>query len=125
MPRALAGLRLQCLQLGATVWRRGAALDKAWFLESIAADGSHVTQAIRQLPFRVGRDAGSDLAVDARGLSRLHAVIDEEMARIATEQGAGRMESGRFVDARRLFETLSTAPTFEEFLTLSAYELLG
>ena len=52
-------------------------MDKAWFLESIAADGSHVTQPIRRLPFRVGRDAAtSDLAVDARGLSRQHALIE-------------------------------------------------
>ncbi len=56
---------------------------------------------------------------------RLHTVIDEEMARIATEQGAQRMEKGRFTDARKLFEALSTAPTFEEFLTLPAYEMLG
>ena len=51
--------------------------EKAWFLESIAADGSHVTQPIRRLPFRVGRDAASsDIAVDARGLSRQHAVLE-------------------------------------------------
>lgn len=50
----------------------------AWFLESIASDGSRVTQAIHKLPFRVGRDAGNDLAVDARGLSRRHAEIDQD-----------------------------------------------
>jgi EAL domain-containing protein (putative c-di-GMP-specific phosphodiesterase class I) len=48
-------------------------VDKAWFLESVAADGSRLTHAINKLPFRVGRDAASDLAVDARGLSRNHA----------------------------------------------------
>ncbi len=48
-------------------------MNKAWFLESVAADGSRVTHAIHKLPFRVGRDALSDLAVDARGLSRQHA----------------------------------------------------
>lgn len=47
-----------------------------WFLESVAADGLRVTQPIGRLPFRVGRDAGNDLAVEARGLSRQHAVID-------------------------------------------------
>jgi len=57
--------------------------------------------------------------------ARLHSIIDEEMARIATEQGAARMERGRFADARRLFEELSTAPSFEEFLTLPAYQMLG
>ena len=57
--------------------------------------------------------------------ARLHAVIDEEMARIAAEVGPARLERGRFADARKLFEALSTAPTFEEFLTLPAYEMLG
>jgi malate synthase len=57
--------------------------------------------------------------------ARLRSVIDEEMARIGAEQGAARMERGRFADARRLFEELSTAPTFEEFLTLPAYQMLG
>ncbi len=41
----------------------------------MAADGSRVTQPIRSLPFHVGRDAANHLAVDARGLSRHHAVI--------------------------------------------------
>ena len=66
--------------IGARSWptRAGAkprwcAVNKAWFLESVAADGSRVTHAINKLPFRVGRDAVSDLAVDARGLSRQHA----------------------------------------------------
>lgn len=48
-------------------------MSTAWFLESVAADGSRVTHAIHKLPFRVGRDGSSDLAVDARGLSRQHA----------------------------------------------------
>ncbi len=48
-------------------------MNKAWFLESVAADGSRVSCAIHKLPFRVGRDAVNDLAVDARGLSRQHA----------------------------------------------------
>ena len=48
-------------------------LDKAWFLESVATDGSRLTHVLRKLPFRVGREAGNDLTVDARGLSRVHA----------------------------------------------------
>ena len=48
-------------------------MNKAWYLESVASDGSRVTQAISKLPFRVGRDGGCDLPVDARGLSRAHA----------------------------------------------------
>ena len=52
----------------------------AWFLESIASDGSRVTQPIRNLPFRIGRDAANHLAVDARGLSRQHALIELDAA---------------------------------------------
>jgi EAL domain-containing protein (putative c-di-GMP-specific phosphodiesterase class I) len=77
-------------------------LDKAWFLESIAADGSHVTQTLGRFPFRIGRDpAGNDLVVDARGLSRLHAVIDCDAAgclRVA-DQGS---TNGTFVNRERI-----------------------
>jgi hypothetical protein len=38
-------------------------VGKSWFLESIAADGSPMTQPIFRLPFRVGRDPANDLAV--------------------------------------------------------------
>lgn len=48
-------------------------MDKAWFLEGVASDGSRVSHPLHKLPFRVGRDTGNDLAVDARGLSRKHA----------------------------------------------------
>lgn len=51
---------------------------EAWFLESVATDSSRVTHAIAKLPFRIGRDAGADLAVEARGLSRQHAEFREE-----------------------------------------------
>jgi len=80
-------------------------VGKAWFLESIAADGSHVTQPIRQLPFRIGRDAaGNDLVVDARGLSRQHAVIDLDPAgRLrVTDQGS---TNGTFVNRERITPT--------------------
>jgi EAL domain-containing protein (putative c-di-GMP-specific phosphodiesterase class I) len=48
-------------------------VEKAWFLEGVATDGSRVTHPLLNLPFRVGRDPANDLAVDARGLSRQHA----------------------------------------------------
>lgn len=53
---------------------------KAWFLEGRGADGSPVVHAVDRLPFRVGRDPGCDLAVEARGLSRHHAEFREEQA---------------------------------------------
>ena len=53
-------------------------VDKTWFMESVATDGSRLTHAIRKLPFRVGRDPGCDLTVDARGLSRAHAELQAD-----------------------------------------------
>jgi EAL domain-containing protein (putative c-di-GMP-specific phosphodiesterase class I) len=86
-----------CRQVGT-----GVAVSKAWFLESIAADGSHVTQAIRSLPYRIGRDpVGNELVVDARGLSRQHAVIDlDPLGRLrVTDQGS---TNGTFVNRERI-----------------------
>src|SRR6266850_850112 len=52
------------------------------------------------------------------------AVIDDEMVRIEKEIGSDRFRSGRFPEARALFEKISTAPNLETFLTLPAYEAL-
>ena len=75
--------------------------DKAWFLESIAADGSHRRQPIRTLPFRVGRDAGNELVVDAAGLSRHHATVHADAAGnlSVTDQGS---TNGTFVNRERI-----------------------
>ena len=47
----------------------------------------------------------------------IRSVIDDEMKRIEGEVGSDRLRSGRFVEARTLFERISTAPTLETFLT--------
>lgn len=76
-------------------------VNKAWFLESVAADGSRVTHPIHKLPFRVGRDPVSELAVDARGLSRQHAEFQ------ADAEGALRLAdldstNGTYVNRERI-----------------------
>jgi malate synthase len=48
-------------------------------------------------------------------------VVDEELERVRSELGEERFSRGRFREAKELFVRLSTAPTFEEFLTLPAY----
>jgi EAL domain-containing protein (putative c-di-GMP-specific phosphodiesterase class I) len=48
-----------------------------WILETVAADGSHVSYELKAFPYRIGRDAGNDLAVPALGLSRVHAELHE------------------------------------------------
>ena len=55
---------------------------------------------------------------------RFAQVVEAEMQRIRGEVGDARFTGGRFPEARDLFVRLSTAPRFEEFLTLPAYDLL-
>jgi malate synthase len=50
--------------------------------------------------------------------------LHEEMRALRAGLGATRFDEGRFADAILLFERLSTAPTFDDFLTLPAYEIL-
>ncbi|MGH8228299.1 MAG: malate synthase A [Steroidobacteraceae bacterium] len=54
----------------------------------------------------------------------LDRLITEEMARVREEVGAKAYDGGRFPEAIRLFRDLSTAETFEEFLTVPAFPLL-
>jgi len=53
---------------------------------------------------------------------RLAAVIDDEMKTIRAEVGDARFTEGKFDLARQLFESISTADTLEDFLTLPAYD---
>ncbi|WP_437622275.1 malate synthase A [Sorangium sp. So ce1151] len=55
---------------------------------------------------------------------RFRAAVDGEMAALRGALGEARFDGGRFGEARELFERLSIGDTFEEFLTLPAYELL-
>jgi malate synthase len=56
--------------------------------------------------------------------ARFKRTLAEELARIEAELGAPRYRSGHFPQAASLFERLCLAPTFEDFLTLPAYEAL-
>jgi len=51
-------------------------------------------------------------------------LLASEMAAVRAELGPARYDGGRFSDAVALFERLIFSPTFEEFLTVPAYELL-
>jgi malate synthase len=55
---------------------------------------------------------------------RFRKVLAEEMKRLESEGAPERYGAAHLERARALFERLSTAPTFEEFLTLPAYEVL-
>lgn len=78
-----------------------APMQRRWFLEGVAADGSHTVHEVSVVPFRVGRDAGNELALAAPGLSRQHAVL------VATEDGKLRLTdlgstNGTYVNRVRL-----------------------
>ena len=51
-------------------------------------------------------------------------ITDQEMDRVRSEVGPRRFESGRFREARDLFERLTTSENCADFLTIPAYELL-
>jgi malate synthase len=61
----------------------------------------------------------------AIGLERFDQTLTEEIERIHDEVGASRMLAGLFPSAARLFSAMVKSDTFDEFLTLPAYELLG
>ena len=66
---------------------------------------------------RHGAKLDDGRAVDA---ALCHKVLDEELATLReTTQGSGRYE-----DAAKLFSELIDAPTFPEFLTSPAYDLI-
>ncbi len=52
----------------------------------------------------------------------VRSVIEDEMRKLADTLGEARMTSGKFDEARALFERLSLADELADFLTLPAYE---
>jgi EAL domain-containing protein (putative c-di-GMP-specific phosphodiesterase class I) len=55
-------------------------MDAMWFLEGVAADGSHVVHDLDALPVHVGREPGNELVLPGRGLSRRHAQLSEDVS---------------------------------------------
>ncbi|MHB8606521.1 MAG: malate synthase A [Thermoplasmatota archaeon] len=60
---------------------------------------------------------------DGRPLTRelVRATLDDEMKKIEALVGPAAFASGKFAEARSLFEEVALAPTFPEFLTIPAY----
>jgi malate synthase len=71
---------------------------------------------------RHGARTSDGRAVTAERFDRL---LMEELDRIHDEVGATRLLGGVFPTAARLFERLTQQDTFDEFLTLPAYDLLN
>jgi len=51
-------------------------------------------------------------------------VIEEELAKIRSAAGSEAYSSGRWDQARTVFEQVALADDFVDFLTLPAYELI-
>jgi len=58
-------------------------------------------------------------------VARFDRLLSAELDRIHEEVGAARLTGGVFPTAARLFEQMTKSDTFDEFLTLPAYELLS
>jgi malate synthase len=58
-------------------------------------------------------------------VARFDRLLTEELSRIHEEVGAERLTGGVFPTAARLFEQMTKSESFDEFLTLPAYELLS
>ncbi|MGH8232124.1 MAG: malate synthase A, partial [Steroidobacteraceae bacterium] len=58
-------------------------------------------------------------------LERFDRTLTQEIERIHTEVGGARMLAGVFPSAARLLSAMVDSDTFDEFLTLPAYELLA
>jgi malate synthase len=58
-------------------------------------------------------------------VERFDRLLTAELDRIHGEVGAARLTHGVFPTAARLFERMTKSETFDEFLTLPAYELLS
>jgi len=102
-------------------WLRGNGCVPIYnLMEDAATAEISRAQVWQWLRYGVTLDDGQTLTA-----ARLHTLLDEELTRVREELTPKRFDAGRFTEARALFERLSTAERFEEFLTVPAYALLA
>jgi malate synthase len=121
-PRTEAGLRWN-IRVGVQyleAWLRGVGCVPLYDLMEDAATAEISRTQIWQW-LRHGATLDDGRSVDAALVRQL---LSSEMDAVRIQLGPGRFDGGRFQDAIALFERLVFAPTFEEFLTLPAYDLL-
>lgn len=76
-------------------------MEKQWALESVGSDGTHTEFLISRLPCRIGRSKENDLVIASLGLSRVHAVITNDITgqlRLIDENST----NGTFVNRHRI-----------------------
>jgi len=101
-------------------WLRGhGCLSLYNFVENAATAEICRTQLWQWLHHGARTCDGRDLTAE-----RFDKLLTEELDRIHGEVGAGRLATGVFPTAARLFEHMTKQEELDEFLTLPAYELL-
>jgi malate synthase len=101
-------------------WLRGVGCVPIYnLMEDAATAEISRAQVWQWIKHQAPLDDGSTVSPD-----RFRTIVAEEMDRVHAEVGEERFSGGMFNEARGLFERLSLAPRFEEFLTLPAYELV-
>jgi malate synthase len=117
------GLRA-CIRVGVQyleAWLRGNGCVPLYHLMEDAATAEICRSQLWQW-LRHGARTSDGQAVTVERFDRL---MMAELDRIHDEVGAARIKGGVFPTAARLFEQMSKSETFDEFLTLPAYELLN
>jgi isocitrate lyase/hemerythrin len=112
-------IRISVHHLEAWLRGRGIAPHRERVEDSAAVDASR-SVARRWIHGGVVLDDGEPLTPE-----RFRAMLSEEMERVRLEVGEARFDSGRFEDARALFERLSTEPDPVAPTTPSARERLA
>ena len=117
------GLR-NCIRVGVQYlesWLRGNGCVPLYHLMEDAATAEICRAQLWQC-LRHGARTSDGVAVTPGRFDRL---MNAELDRIHGEVGATRLTEGVFPTAARLFEQMTKSETFDEFLTLPAYELLS
>jgi malate synthase len=117
------GLRA-CIRVGVQYlesWLRGNGCVPLYHLMEDAATAEICRAQLWQW-LRHGARTSDGQVIDVARFDRL---MSAELDRIHTQVGAARLADGVFPSAARLFEQMTKAETFDEFLTLPAYELLS
>jgi malate synthase len=117
------GLR-GCIRVGVQYlesWLRGNGCVPLYHLMEDAATAEICRAQLWQW-LHHGARTSDGVAVSVERFDRL---LTAELDRIHDEVGAARLGNGVFPTAARLFEQMTKSETFDEFLTLPAYELLS
>jgi malate synthase len=117
------GLR-NCIRVGVQYlesWLRGNGCVPLYHLMEDAAT-AEICRAQLWQTLHHGARTSDGAAVSIERFDRL---LMDELDRIHDEVGADRLTGGVFPTAARLFEQMTKSETFDEFLTLPAYELLS